>query len=136
MTRIVLIGLSLLLGILAIACSPSSSVDPVASSGDSVSVMPSNSPVASSASAQPPATLITALSSWLSSETGIPADEMSVKTTEVVEWPDACLGVSRPDELCAQVITSGYRFIVATPRGDYIVHSDRSGRSFRIARSP
>jgi hypothetical protein len=38
---------------------------------------------------------------------GVDADAVTVAAVEAVDWPDACLGVSRPDVMCAQVITPG-----------------------------
>ena len=40
-----------------------------------------------------------------------PADVISIRF-EPVNWPDTCLGVSRSNELCAQVITPGFRVLL------------------------
>jgi hypothetical protein len=45
----------------------------------------------------------------------------SVAEAETTLWPNACLGVSARDEVCAEVITPGYRVIVeiAGTRAEY-----------------
>jgi hypothetical protein len=35
--------------------------------------------------------------------------EISVESTETVEFPNACLDAARPGEMCAQMILSGWR---------------------------
>jgi len=43
------------------------------------------------------------------------------------DWPDACLGLADEDEMCAQVITSGYR-VKATANGkDYTYRTNSDG---------
>lgn len=52
----------------------------------------------------------------------------SLVEVDAVDWPDACLGAARPDEVCAQVVTSGYRIVVETADGEQIVfHAARTG---------
>ncbi len=56
-------------------------------------------------------------------------------SAERVSWPDACLGAARPGELCAQVITPGYR-VTVEQGGDRIeYHTSRMG-AVRTASSP
>jgi len=51
----------------------------------------------------------------------------SLVTVEQVDWPDACLGVAEPDQVCAQVITPGYRVIVERAGGRIEYHTSRVG---------
>lgn len=51
----------------------------------------------------------------------------SLVTVEQVDWPDACLGAAEPDQLCAQVITPGYRIIVERDGGRIEYHTSRVG---------
>lgn len=50
--------------------------------------------------------------SRLSSVLNLPPEEISVVSTEAVEWPDGCLGVQRPGVMCTQAIVPGYRIIL------------------------
>jgi len=89
-----------------------------------------------SAMTELPAALTATLVSFLSQETGIPPTEITLQQAEALTWNDSCLGISQPDEMCAQVITPGYRATFNTSRGRFTIHSDRSGRSHRLAQSP
>jgi hypothetical protein len=115
---------SLTLTLLLIACSAGSIAKP-----DLISPTPT---LTTAVTEIPTAILI----SFLSQESGIPTTEITLQRAEAVNWNDSCLGVSQFDELCAQVITPGYRITFDTPRGSFVVHSDRSGRWHRLAQSP
>ncbi|MBI5284919.1 MAG: hypothetical protein HY874_07465 [Chloroflexi bacterium] len=51
----------------------------------------------------------------------------SLATVEQVDWPDACLGVAEPNQVCAQVITPGYRVVVERSGGRIEYHTSRVG---------
>jgi hypothetical protein len=51
-------------------------------------------------------------------------DEVKIIKMEAVNWPDACLGAAQAGEMCAQVITPGYRLEVMIKGKVYILHSD------------
>ncbi|MBM4411539.1 MAG: hypothetical protein FJ037_09535 [Chloroflexi bacterium] len=65
---------------------------------------------------------IDAISGWL----GVAKTEFSIVLVDVVAWPDACLGVPRPDVMCAQVVTPGERVTVR----------HRSGMSYQVHLGP
>lgn len=73
---------------------------------------------------------------FIAQQTGLAVDQVTIVSTEAVEWPDACLGVTNPDEMCAAVITPGFLVVVDTPNGTFEVHTDASGNSIRIASAP
>jgi hypothetical protein len=76
------------------------------------------------------------LQAFLSQETGVPVAEVAVQQAEPTNWSDSCLGAPQPDEFCLLAITPGYRVTLITPQGNYLVHSDRPGRSFRLVQTP
>jgi hypothetical protein len=51
----------------------------------------------------------------------------ALTSVEAVDWPDACLGAARDDEVCAQVITPGYRIIVEQGGETSEYHASRAG---------
>lgn len=53
---------------------------------------------------------------------------ISVTAVEEVQWPDSCLGIYKPDVLCAQVITPGYRVVLEANGQRYEYHTDATGR--------
>lgn len=72
----------------------------------------------------------------LAQQLGADADAIQVTVVEAVDWPDACLGVSQPDMMCAQVITPGYRVMVEVNGAEYEVHTDAAGRQIILASAP
>ncbi len=63
--------------------------------------------------------------------TGIPLSEIQVASIEAAQWPDSCLGLARSDEMCAEVITPGWKIILDTADNIYIFHTDQSGENIR-----
>ncbi len=66
----------------------------------------------------------------------VDADEIEIVSVEEVEWPDSCLGVYTADELCAQVITPGYRVVLEVNGDTYEYHTDAEGMAIRLAEAP
>jgi len=48
----------------------------------------------------------------ISQNLGLAASQVKLVSTESVEWPDSCLGISVEGISCAQVVTSGYRLLL------------------------
>jgi hypothetical protein len=67
----------------------------------------------------------------LSEELGIPVKEIEVASFSREEWPNACLGLAEPGEMCAQVITPGWRVVLTVDGGEYIFRTDDSGEIIR-----
>ena len=116
-TRILTVLLS---AALAAACAPAA----LATS------TPSPAPAATRAGDPPPAeypAAVLAATAYLSQQTGIAAGEIQVLSIEAVDWPDACLGVARKGVMCAQVITPGYKVLLAAAGREYELHTDSAG---------
>lgn len=99
------------------------STTPPASGGDGS--MTGSMPVPST----PPAALmelITAVARDLSRRTDLPLDELSFISAEAMTWPDTSLGCPDPDLLYAEVITEGYRVIMAGGQRLYVYHTDNN----------
>lgn len=65
---------------------------------------------------------------YLVEKLGIPTEEITILEVQEVEWPDSCLGVVQPDQVCLQVITPGYRIVVEVKGKKIILHTDREGK--------
>ena len=63
--------------------------------------------------------------SHLAERLGIYTDAIETRSVEAVDWPDACLGVTAKGVFCAQVVTPGYRIVLAFDGTDYEYRSDR-----------
>lgn len=63
-------------------------------------------------------------------------DEPAIQRVSVTaqEWSDACLGVSRANEMCAQVITPGWVVVMETGGKQYEAHTDQEGAVVRLTK--
>ncbi len=50
--------------------------------------------------------------------------DIEVRQVEKESWPDVCLGVPLPNEVCAQVITEGFRIELAAGAKTYRYHTE------------
>jgi hypothetical protein len=66
--------------------------------------------------------------------TRLGVDELAIRRVEVTsqEWPDACLGVARSGQMCAQVITPGWVVVMETGGRQYRAHTDQGGIRVRL----
>ena len=62
-------------------------------------------------------------------------DGATTESVERTEWPDSCLGLARLDEVCAQVITPGYRIVVRINGKQLEYHTDLNGGT-RLVEKP
>ncbi|MGE5603963.1 MAG: hypothetical protein ACM30E_13010, partial [Nitrososphaerales archaeon] len=67
---------------------------------------------------------------------GLEAGLIKIVSAEPADWPDACLGVPDPVELCAQVVTPGYRVTIEANGQQYVYHTDLSGQNMRREAQP
>jgi hypothetical protein len=67
----------------------------------------------------------------LSKELGIPVGKIDYVSFSREKWPDACLGLSEPEEMCAQVITPGWRVVLVAEEQQYVYRTDASGEAIR-----
>ena len=63
----------------------------------------------------------------LAGQLGIAAEEITVRSVEAVEWPDASLGCPQPGMMYAQVITPGYRIVLEVDGKSYEYHTGGRG---------
>lgn len=70
---------------------------------------------------------------------GVDPSEIHVVTFEAVQWPDACLGVQIPGQMCAEVITNGFKVIlevgIDNPQ-QFELHTNEDGSVVRLAFAP
>lgn len=69
----------------------------------------------------------------LESRLGPDAGEIVFEDIEYQEWPDACLGLAGPGDICAQVITFGWVIVFQVDGQSYEYHTDLTGNNVRLA---
>lgn len=63
----------------------------------------------------------------IAEQLGVEPHKVEVLQYENIDWPDACLGIQNSEQICAQVITPGYRVILQIENQVYEFHTDGSG---------
>ncbi|MDX1665398.1 MAG: hypothetical protein R3272_16510 [Candidatus Promineifilaceae bacterium] len=66
---------------------------------------------------------------------GVPLDEVELLGFQPAEFPNACLGLEQPDEVCAQVITPGFQIDLGVEGEVVELRTDEAGEVVRIAPS-
>ncbi len=62
---------------------------------------------------------------------GISAETIEIRNVKPAEWPDGCLGLAGPDEMCTMAIVPGYRVTLVSGASQYIYRTDERGTSLR-----
>lgn len=78
----------------------------------------------------------TSVAATLARQLGVDSSEITIVSSEAVEWPDACLGVTHAGEMCAQVITPGHKVILSVGGDTYTYHTDQNAAWVRLAEGP
>ena len=69
----------------------------------------------------------------LAARLGIQPEQVDLLSADLTEWPDACLGITQPDVACAEVITTGFKIILAAQDVEYEYHTDATGSQALLA---
>lgn len=68
----------------------------------------------------------------LSARIDVEVEQIEVVSAQEEEWSDACLGLGRPEEGCAQVITPGWRVTLRAEGEEYVFRTDQDGSTVRM----
>lgn len=63
------------------------------------------------------------------------AKDLSIVKSAAADWPDACLGLSGPDEFCAQMIVPGWSISVTDGQQTWQYRTDLDMLQIRLAAS-
>ncbi|GIV65672.1 MAG: hypothetical protein KatS3mg047_0065 [Bellilinea sp.] len=72
--------------------------------------------------------------STIAEQLGVAPEAINLIEMSPIEWPDGCLGLASPDEMCIQVITPGYRLLVEVNDNTLEVRTDQNGNQVRVNR--
>lgn len=72
----------------------------------------------------------------LSETLGLPADQITLVSSEAVTWPDGCLGIVRMGVMCTQAEVPGYKITFEADGDIYEVHANKDGSVALIAGDP
>jgi len=68
----------------------------------------------------------------VSAEEDVPVRDITVVDAEYKEWPNSCLGLAEPEEMCLQVITPGYKVTLRAEGETYVLHTNQDGTAVRM----
>ncbi len=63
----------------------------------------------------------------------ISVDEIEVLSVEAMEWPDGCLGVGEPDEVCTEAIVPGFEVLLQFGETVVTYRTNETGTLVRFA---
>ncbi|MBK9927764.1 MAG: hypothetical protein IPP66_21030 [Anaerolineales bacterium] len=73
--------------------------------------------------------------SALSETLSLPADQITLISTEAVTWPDGCLGVQRMGMMCSQALVEGFKIILEADGKQYEFHTNQNGSAAVLAKN-
>lgn len=76
--------------------------------------------------------VVQAVAEALAQYAKVDLDQIKLLSFDQQEWSDSCLGLGRPDEICAQVITPGYEIAMLVGNVTYKVHTNLTGSAARL----
>lgn len=68
----------------------------------------------------------------LAQRTKIPFQEIAVKKSKPMTWPDGCLGLAKTDEFCTQMLIQGWQIILDHNKKTWIYRTDSQGKAIRL----
>jgi hypothetical protein len=86
---------------------------------DASAVSPANGPAV-----EVPDAILAIVKPILASALGIAANNITAVSSQIIEWPDSCLGSAAPDMACAQMVTPGYIVTLAANGQQYEYHTN------------
>jgi len=64
--------------------------------------------------------------------TKIPVGKLRVIQSNQETWPNGCLGIAQPDQICTQALVPGWRIVVSDGSQTWVYRTDRNGRVLRL----
>lgn len=78
-----------------------------------------------------PQAVIDAVFNDITKNNTVNPDDLQVEQTESQTWPDGCLGLAKPDEMCTQALIEGWRVTVTDGQTTWVYRTDQTGRTAR-----
>jgi hypothetical protein len=66
----------------------------------------------------------------------IPLASLIVQDSSVQSWPDGCLGLAKPGEVCTAAIVNGWQVIMTDGSQNYVYRTDNTGKNLRLETEP
>lgn len=94
---------------------------------------PSHSPPATPKTQPSPSpALLQATIQDLARRTKIPVKQIQVKSAIAKTWPNGCLGLARKEEMCTQMLVSGWQIVLGHGQHTWRYRTDQTGKNLRL----
>lgn len=124
-----LIGLLALVAYMLLVTTDSTTADPIiGQNSEAVMIMDE----ISQNLADLPPEIATTLRQDVIDRTGSSPEEIEILATERQTWPNTCLGLPNPDELCGQMLVDGWRVRVSDGQRHWFYRTNNNGQNFRL----
>jgi len=74
-----------------------------------------------------PEAILAIVKPMLAKALGVADSDITVVSTQIIEWPDGCLGAATPGVACSQVVTPGYLVALQAKGQQYEYHTNGDG---------
>ncbi|MGL5033390.1 MAG: hypothetical protein ACRC6M_06265 [Microcystaceae cyanobacterium] len=88
--------------------------------------MMSTSPVAL------PNAIADAVKKDLAQRTKLAVKQIQVTSALQKTWPDGCLGLAKPEQMCSQAMVSGWQVTLTNGKKYWTYRTDNSGKNIRL----
>ena len=78
-----------------------------------------------------PEAVETAVRKDLARRTQIPPEQFKLQSARRETWPDGCLGLGKPEELCTQSLVSGWRVEMTYHHQVWVYRTNQTGTNLR-----
>lgn len=68
----------------------------------------------------------------LSRQAGIPVEKLRITESSRKTWPDGCLGLPKPNQLCTQALVEGWHVKLTDGSQTWVYRTDSKGRVLRL----
>ncbi len=68
----------------------------------------------------------------LSRQVGIPVEKLRITESSPKTWPDGCLGLPKPEQLCTQALVEGWHVTLSDGSKTWVYRTDHKGRVLRL----
>ena len=116
----------LLVGSLAIASCADSAPPPAPPEAAQGESQPQPAPPSAS-EAELPESVETSIVQDIASRDDVPAEALEIAAAQPQAWPDGCLGLGNPDEICTMAIVNGWEVTVTQGNQRWVYRTDSDG---------
>lgn len=79
-----------------------------------------------------PAPIANSVKKDVANRTGIAPGKLKITNYNQETWPNGCLGISEPNQMCTQALVPGWRITVTDGKTTWVYRTNNNGRNIRM----